>query len=175
MPPRLLSIVDNLKFDNPAMLVKRCSSNHAHTNAIPDQCSAASLRDVYGDTETDRACLRAWHRSLRPGGLLVIETRDTVRVAAIDESERHLQREDGVFVRVTGIMTEYIKTDWATNVMTIDYRLGAQRFVSRTRLYHRDEIVRMLQEEGFHDIRICRDLDLHSVEPARHTVFLARA
>lgn len=127
------------------------------------------------DTETDRACLRAWRDCLRPGALLVIETLDTVRVAAIDERERHLQRDDGVFVRVTGPLTEYISTDWSTNVMTIDYRIGEKRFVSRTRLYHRDEIARMLREEGFSDVRIYRDLDLQAVGPDSHTVFLARA
>jgi SAM-dependent methyltransferase len=125
------------------------------------------------DARGDQLCLIRWNEVLRPGGLLVIETLDTARVAAIDESERHLQRDDGVFVRVTGPLTEYISTDWQTNIMSIDYRIGNQRFVSRTRLYHRDDLVTMLRDSGFSIVQVYSNLKCSPVMPLGSTVFFA--
>jgi SAM-dependent methyltransferase len=121
----------------------------------------------------DAACLAAWHAVLRPGGILVLETLDTVRVAAIDETERHLQRPDGVFVRETGPLTEHIYTDPDTNIMSITYAMDGQEFTSRTRLYHRDDLRRLLQEAGFARVEVYAGFDLSPVEADSHTLFLA--
>lgn len=128
----------------------------------------------YMPTEADdAACLARWCEVLRPGGLLVLETLDTVRVAAIDETERHLQRPDGVFVRRTGPLTEHIHTDPETNVMSITYGMDGLEFTSRTRLYHRDRLAALLRESGFSDVRVVGGFDLSPVAPDGHTVFLA--
>lgn len=121
----------------------------------------------------DAACLERWRAILRPGGLLILETLDTVRVAAIDETERHLQRPDGVFVRETGPLTEFIHTDPDTNVMSITYCMDGRSFTSRTRLYHRDRLAAMLRDSGFSDVRVFAGFDRAPVQPEGHTVFMA--
>lgn len=121
----------------------------------------------------DAACLARWCEILRPGGILVLETLDTVEVAAIDETERHLQRPDGVFVRHTGPLTEHIFTDPDTNVMSITYMMDGLEFTSRTRLYHRDRLAALLRDSGFSEVHVYGGFDLSPVEPEGHTVFLA--
>mmetsp|Transcript_18343 Transcript_18343/g.29481 ORF Transcript_18343/g.29481 Transcript_18343/m.29481 type:complete len:238 (+) Transcript_18343:14510-15223(+) len=128
----------------------------------------------YSETEEkDKQCLVAWYEILRSGGVLILETLDTVRVAAIDETERHLQRADGVFVRKTGDLVEHIYTDPETNIMSISYQLDGQEFTSRTRLYHRDRLIALMHEAGFSKVEVFKNLDLDPVEATSHTVFVA--
>lgn len=125
------------------------------------------------DEAQDRLCLGRWHGALRSGGILVLETLDTERVAKIDEDERDLQRDDGVFVRKTGSLTEYIFTDPVTRIMSIEYRLNGQVFTSRTRLYHRDQLLHMLRDAGFPKVELYSSFELEPVAPTSHTVFVA--
>jgi len=127
------------------------------------------------DEQSDFKCLLAWRKALREGGLLILETLDIERVNAIDDQERHLQQEDGSFHRTTGPLTEYIYTDPTTHIMSIDYNLAGEQFTSRTRLYHRNDLVGLLKQAGFNDIQIFSDFDRRPAFLASPIVICAKA
>jgi SAM-dependent methyltransferase len=124
--------------------------------------------------DDDQCCLERWRAALRPGGILILETLDTERVAMIDDSERHLMREDGVFVRHTGPLTEYIATDPATRIMSIEYHLRDQVFTSRTRLYPRRDLVSRLFAAGFATVEVFSSFQKTPPFEGSPLVFIAR-
>lgn len=124
--------------------------------------------------DDDQCCLEQWRAVLRPGGILILETLDTERVAMIDDSERHLMREDGVFVRQTGPLTEFIATDPATRIMSIEYHLHDQVFTSRTRLYPRQDLVSRLYAAGFATVEVFSSFEKAPPFLGSPLVFIAR-
>lgn len=117
----------------------------------------------FADPREDRAALDAWARSLRPGGVLLMDLTHRDQVA-------HAYGRDQA--RPSGV-TETGHTDWVTGVSTtrLTYRDIVKIF--RVRLYTVTELVSMIRASGFREVKAYGDLSGGPLTPQTRLVLRA--
>jgi SAM-dependent methyltransferase len=106
----------------------------------------------YGATEAeDLEMLRAFRRLVKPGGRIVMQLSD------LERSRHRLRTDEGVVVRETNGVIETLDVDFTTGRLHVRYELDGEVVHSRIRMYEREDLVRMLEQVGFTDIRCYGD------------------
>ncbi len=129
----------------------------------------------YGATPVDDArVLRAWYDELRPGGVLVMETADLERARTLLGGDASGAPADGPGAHnVVGDVEERQSVDWDAHVLINRYRAGDRYVEVRTRLYTREQLVRMLNGVGFGEVRCYGGFDARSKRPEDRLVIRA--
>lgn len=117
----------------------------------------------FEDPADDTACLQAWYRVLRPGGVLILETMHRDRLAWLWG-----QDPDPGSGRETG------HTDWVSGVRTSQVEVGGETRTFRVRLYTATELVRTMTQVGFTDVEVFGGLDGSELDPSRRLAIRAR-
>lgn len=117
----------------------------------------------FDDPADDAACLRAWYRVLRPGGILVLETMHRDRLAWLWGQTTDV-----------GARTEFGSTDWTTGVRTSHVEVDGGTRMFRLRLYTATDIVRLLTDAGFTGIEVYGGLDGAPLDPSTRLAIRAR-
>ena len=107
----------------------------------------------YGLTvDEDLEMLRAWHRALRDGGVLVMEGADMERA-------RHVFGNTDLVLRGDGVQTplEELRMDWARQLLFVQYTMPDWTWGGFTRLYTAAQLADLLARAGFRDIAAAGD------------------
>lgn len=125
----------------------------------------------YGETVADdQAVLDTWHDALKPGGALVMELSD------IERSEARLGPLGTVVDREDDGVHEHLWVDPETHVLHVRYTApDGQTLDVDTRLYEAGELVTMVEQAGFRDVRRYGGFDAHPKQPTDRLVLVARA
>jgi SAM-dependent methyltransferase len=149
---------------------------HDLTEPLPDEVerfdAIVNVYSSFGYGETvadDEAVLRTWHGALKPGGALVMELSD------IERSQARLGPLGTVVDREDGGVREHLWVDPHTHVLHVSYTLGDDTFDVDTRLYEAGELVAMVEQAGFRDVRRYGGFDAHPKQPTDRLVLVARA
>lgn len=108
-----------------------------------------SLSSSFGFGETvaeDEAMLGAYHDALRPGGRMAMELSD------LERSRHRLKTDEGVVERETNGVAETLDVDFSTGMLHVHYVYGDDVVDSRIRMYEADQLQRMAEAAGFHDV-----------------------
>lgn len=123
----------------------------------------------YGATVADDAqVLAGWARMLKPGGALLMELSDLERARA------RLGAAGEVVRRETNGVEETLRVDPETRVLHIRYALGEHVLEVETRLYEANDLVSMLIEAGFAEVRRFGGFDGRPKAPTDRLVLVAR-
>jgi SAM-dependent methyltransferase len=117
----------------------------------------------FDDPLDDVAALAAWHRVLRPGGVLVMDLMHRDRVAYLHGKPPLLEgavREEGI-------------TDWVEGIRTATVRYRDVVKTFRMRLYTATELVRLLRQAGFSDVEAFGGFQREAVSPQQRLVLRA--
>lgn len=131
----------------------------------------------YHDDATEQSILGAWHRALRPGGVLVIEHQNLQRLHRILAQAGG--RAERTFTAPGGRMRESAAWDPAGHQMLSEWEVedtvGIRRYAFGTRGFEPEELSEWLLQAGFPSVT-CSDLDgtPFSAE-SRRMVLVARA
>ena len=111
----------------------------------------------FSDIDEDRACLRAFHRSLRSGGTLVMDLMSKEILARVFKARDWHRMDDGTVMLVERRITH----DWTWNEVTWSYlRAGELQSVDfGHRIYSAAELRRELIDAGFSNVRIVGGFD----------------
>lgn len=124
----------------------------------------------YGATEAeDLEMLRAFRRLVKPGGLIVMQLSD------LERSRFRLRTDEGVVVRDTNGVIETLDVDFSTGRLHVRYELDGDVVHSRIRMYEREDLVRMLEEVGFTDVKQYGDFDGSPKRPEDRLVLVGMA
>ena len=124
----------------------------------------------YGTTvEEDEAMLRAFHRTLKPGGRLLMQLSD------LERSRFRLRTDEGVVVRETNGVTETLDVDFSTGMLHVRYELDGDVVDSRIRMYEAEDLERMVIDAGFHDVERYGDFARSPKRPKDRLVLIATA
>ena len=128
----------------------------------------------YRGEEGDRQMLAEFRRVLRPEGTLVIETMHRDRLVSILQERGWEDLPEG------GLLIERRRFDQVAGVMAVTHMLlpaeGERRSVSyECRLYTATELVRLVQEAGFGEIRCAGGFDAEPLTLTSRLVVVARA
>jgi SAM-dependent methyltransferase len=103
----------------------------------------------YFDDETNRAVAQGFHDALRPGGRLVIETMNPLRIIKYFGSMHVSERGDDLMID----KVEFDAVEWATRTERIIVRDGrVRRTHFRVRLYTFIELRQLLESVGFDNV-----------------------
>lgn len=105
----------------------------------------------FAERSDDLAALRAWHRVLRPGGLLLLELTHRDAVAHLYEGDDQVIEQGAV--RETGV------TDWVTGLRTATVTADGMTKTFVIRLYTITELVTELRAAGFAAVEARAGLD----------------
>ncbi|MGE5282764.1 MAG: class I SAM-dependent methyltransferase [Chloroflexota bacterium] len=108
-----------------------------------------SLSSSFGFGATpaeDEAMLQAYHDALRPGGKMAMELSD------LERSRYRLKTDEGVVERETNGVKETLDVDFTTGVLHVHYVYGDDVVDSVIRMYEADDLQRMAEAAGFHDV-----------------------
>ena len=108
-----------------------------------------SLSSSFGFGATvaeDEAMLRAYHDALRPGGKMAMELSD------LERSRYRLKTDEGVVERETNGVEETLDVNFSTGMLHVHYVYGDDVVDSRIRMYEADDLQRMAEAAGFHDV-----------------------
>jgi SAM-dependent methyltransferase len=108
-----------------------------------------SLSSSFGFGATvadDEAMMRAYHEMLRPGGRMAMELSD------LERSRYRLKTDEGVVERETNGVRETLDVDFTTGMLHVHYVYGDDAVDSRIRMYEADDLQRMAEAAGFHDV-----------------------
>ena len=124
----------------------------------------------YGATEAeDMEMLRAFRRLLKDGGTIVMQLSD------LERSRYRLRTDEGVVVRETNGVIETLDVDFTTGRLHVRYELDGDVVHSRIRMYERENLVRMLEEVGFTDVRQYGSFDGRPKRPEDRLVLVGTA
>jgi SAM-dependent methyltransferase len=124
----------------------------------------------YGATEAeDLAMLRVFHSLVRPGGGIVMQLSD------LERSRHRLRSDERPVVRWTNDVKETLTVDFSTGRLHVRYELGDDVVHSRIRMYESSDLMAMLAEVGFTDIRGYGDFSGGPKRPEDRLVLVARA
>lgn len=124
----------------------------------------------YGETEAeDMAMLRSFHRALKPGGRMVMQLSD------LERSRYRLKTDEGVVVRETNGVIETLDVDFSTGMLCVHYELDGEEMDSRIRMYEAEDLERMAEEAGFHDVERYGDFARAPKRPEDRLVLVATA
>ncbi len=108
-----------------------------------------SLSSSFGFGATvaeDEAMMRAYHEMLRPGGRMAMELSD------LERSRFRLKTDERVVERETNGVKETLDVDFSTGMLHVHYVYGDDVVDSRIRMYEADDLQRMAEVAGFHDV-----------------------
>ena len=127
----------------------------------------------YRGEDADRQTLAQFHRVLRPGGALIVETMHRDRLMSIFQARVWDPLPDG------GILVEdrsfdYVAGEAETTHTLIDAEGRRESFAYRMRLYTATELVRLVQEAGFAQVDCFGGFDQEPLSRESRLVLLAR-
>jgi SAM-dependent methyltransferase len=187
---RTVGVFAELGFDavgvdiSPAVIAEAGQRNpgptylvHDLTEPLPDEVerfdAVVNVYSSFGYGATvadDQAVLNTWHGALKPGGALVMELSD------IERSQARLGPLGTVVDREDDGVHEHLWCDPETHVLHVRYTAAdGQTLDVDTRLYTADELVAMVEQAGFHDVRRYGGFDAHPKQPTDRLVLVARA
>ncbi len=122
----------------------------------------------FEEENDDLTALSAWCKSLRRGGVLIMELAD------MDRARTRLSRLNEKIYRVTGDVTEEIRMDWDSRIFEVTFLQGDGRFTCYTRLYEKESLRDHLLKAGFSNVDFYGALDRKTKEPGDNLVLVAR-
>ena len=98
-----------------------------------------------------------------------------MQLSDLERSRFRLRTDEGVVVRWTNEVKETLDVDFSTGRLHVRYELGDDVVHSRIRMYERADLMAMLAEVGFSDIRGYGDFTGAPKRPEDRLVLVARA
>lgn len=131
-----------------------------------------SLSSSFGFGATvaeDEAMMRAYHDALRLGGRMAMELSD------LERSRYRLKTDEGVVERETNGVHETLDVDFSTGMLHVHYVYGDDVVDSRIRMYEADDLQRMAEAAGFHDVERYGNFAAGPKRPEDRLVLVATA
>lgn len=122
----------------------------------------------FDSEEDDLLALCSWYRSLRPGGVLVMELAD------MDRARAKLARDEDLIYRETGDVTEEIRMDWQNRILEVTYLQHDSNFRCYTRLYEKEKLSDYLRSVGFSSVFTYGSLRLEPKNAEDNLILIAR-
>lgn len=98
-----------------------------------------------------------------------------MQLSDLERSRHRLRTDEGVVVRETNGVIETLDVDFQTGRLHVRYELDGEVVHSRIRMYEREDLVRMLEQVGFSDVRQYGSFDGRPKRPEDRLVLVGTA